>query len=89
MNSVRIDYCSKCRWLLRAAWLAQEVMGTFEEEVSEVRLRKAEAGTFDIYLNDALLWSRKREGRFPEIKELKQAIRDRVSPERDLGHVDR
>ena len=35
------------------------------------------------------LWSRKERGRFPELKELKQLVRDRVAPGRDLGHVDR
>jgi selenoprotein W-related protein len=36
-----------------------------------------------------MLWSRKAQGRFPEMKELKQLVRDRVAPERHLGHPDR
>jgi len=36
-----------------------------------------------------LLWSRKAEGRFPDIKELKQKVRDVVAPEKPLGHSDR
>ena len=28
-------------------------------------------------------------GRFPESKELKQLIRDRIAPEKNLGHSDR
>ncbi len=32
---------------------------------------------------------RKREGHFPEIKELKQMIRDIVAPEKSLGHSDK
>jgi selenoprotein W-related protein len=35
-----------------------------------------------------LVWSRKDEGRFPDIKELKQLVRDRVAPGHDLGHSD-
>lgn len=35
-----------------------------------------------------LIWSRSEQGRFPEIKELKQLVRDKVAPARDLGHVD-
>jgi selenoprotein W-related protein len=34
------------------------------------------------------VWSRKEEGRFPEAKELKQRVRDRVAPDKDLGHSD-
>jgi len=33
--------------------------------------------------------SRKERGRFPEIAELKQLVRDRIAPGRDLGHSDR
>ena len=34
------------------------------------------------------IFSREQAGRFPDIKELKQRVRDRVAPGRDLGHVD-
>jgi selenoprotein W-related protein len=40
-------------------------------------------------LDGDVVWSRAVEGRFPELKELKQRIRDRVAPERTLGHSDR
>eukprot|EP00584_Thalassiosira_punctigera_P009023 CAMPEP_0172529736 /NCGR_PEP_ID=MMETSP1067-20121228/3739_1 /TAXON_ID=265564 ORGANISM="Thalassiosira punctigera, Strain Tpunct2005C2" /NCGR_SAMPLE_ID=MMETSP1067 /ASSEMBLY_ACC=CAM_ASM_000444 /LENGTH=273 /DNA_ID=CAMNT_0013313847 /DNA_START=489 /DNA_END=1310 /DNA_ORIENTATION=- len=35
-----------------------------------------------------VLWDRKGEGRFPEAKEVKQLVRDYVSPDKDLGHSD-
>jgi len=34
------------------------------------------------------LWNKKQAGRFPEPKEIKQLIRDRVAPQKDLGHSD-
>ena len=34
------------------------------------------------------IWSRTAAGRFPAMKELKQLVRDRVAPERSLGHSD-
>jgi len=34
------------------------------------------------------LWCRKQAGRFPDITELKQLIRDEVAPEKQLGHAD-
>ncbi|HET8790616.1 MAG TPA: Rdx family protein, partial [Modicisalibacter sp.] len=35
------------------------------------------------------IWERKRDGGFPDIKELKRRVRDRLDPARDLGHIDR
>ncbi|QQS54925.1 MAG: SelT/SelW/SelH family protein [Candidatus Competibacteraceae bacterium] len=86
---VSITYCTQCRWLLRAAWLAQELLTTFEQELGEVALRPGTGGVFEIRVGDELIWSRQREGRFPEAKEVKQRVRDRIAPERNLGHSDR
>lgn len=85
---VEIAYCTQCRWLLRAAWVAQELLTTFETELGEVALIPATGGTFEIRVDGVILWSRKDRGRFPESKEIKQLIRDRISPEKDLGHSD-
>ncbi|MEE9140220.1 MAG: SelT/SelW/SelH family protein [Alphaproteobacteria bacterium] len=86
--TVEIVYCTQCRWLLRAAWLAQELLTTFEEELGAVTLVPGTGGVFEVGVDGETVWSRKDEGRFPEIKELKQRIRDRVAPEKDLGHSD-
>jgi len=86
---ISILYCRQCRWMMRAAWLAQEVLTTFSEEIGEVALQPGTDGVLEIRLNGDLLYSRKTEGRFPEAKEVKQLIRDRIAPHRDLGHSDR
>ena len=86
---VAIQYCTQCRWLLRAAWMAQELLTTFEHELGEVALIPGTGGIFEVHVGDALIWSRREQGRFPEIKELKQLVRDQVAPGRDLGHTDR
>ena len=86
---VEIEYCTQCRWLLRAAWLAQELLTTFEADLSGLNLMPSTGGILDVRLNGALLFSRKLTGRFPESKELKQLIRDVIAPERDLGHSDK
>jgi selenoprotein W-related protein len=86
---VEIVYCTGCRWLLRAAWMAQELLSTFEAELGEVALVPGSGGVFEIRVGDELIWSRQAEGRFPEIKQLKQRVRDRVAPQKDLGHSDR
>jgi selenoprotein W-related protein len=69
--------------------MAQELLITFERELGEVALRPGEKGIYEIRLDDALIWSRAAEGRFPELKEVKQRIRDRIAPDRALGHSDR
>ncbi len=86
---VDITYCTQCRWLLRAAWLAQELLSTFETELGEVALIPGTGGVFEIRVAGTLVWSRKTEGRFPEAKEVKQRVRDLIAPERSLGHSDR
>lgn len=85
---VEIEYCPRCRWLLRAAWLAQELLETFEAELGEVALVPGEAGVFEVRVEGRRVWSRVDDGGFPEAKELKRRVRDVVAPERDLGHVD-
>lgn len=89
MNKVEIHYCRQCRWLLRSTWMAQELLTTFADELQELTLRPGTGGVFEIRANDILIWSRKEEGRFPEIKELKQRVREQIAPDKDLGHIDR
>jgi selenoprotein W-related protein len=88
-SRVVITYCPRCRWLLRAAWMAQELLITFERDLGEVALRPGEKGVYEVRLDGALIWSRATEGRFPELKELKQRVRDLIAPDRALGHSDR
>lgn len=85
---VEIEFCNQCRWLLRAAWLAQELLTTFEQDLASVNLVPGTGGILEVRLNGAVLFSRKAAGRFPEAKELKQLIRDVIDPDRSLGHSD-
>jgi selenoprotein W-related protein len=85
---LEIEYCTQCRWLLRAAWFAQELLTTFQAELGEVALLPGTGGVFEVRLDDRVMWSRAQEGRFPELKELKQRVRDVVAPGRPLGHSD-
>ena len=86
---VEIEYCVGCRWLLRAAWTAQELLTTFEADLLAVSLKPSDQpGTFRVSVDGTIMWDRKTQARFPEMKELKQLLRDRVDPRRDLGHSD-
>ncbi len=84
-----IHYCTQCNWLLRAAWMAQELLATFALELGGVTLVPGTGGIFEIRLEGELIWERKRDGGFPDIRQLKQLVRDRVAPDRKLGHIDR
>jgi selenoprotein W-related protein len=87
---ITIEYCPKCGWLLRSAWMAQELLNTFTQDLESVVLKPSlVAGRYTIHLNQDLVWDRKREGKFPDPKELKQIIRDQIDPGRNLGHIDR
>ncbi|HWY23965.1 MAG TPA: SelT/SelW/SelH family protein [Nevskia sp.] len=89
MNRVEIEYCTQCRWLLRAGWTAQELLTTFSEELQEVALRPGRGGVFVVRLNGEVLADRAADQGFPDLPALKQKIRDRIAPQRDLGHSER
>tara|TARA_R110002020_G_scaffold51212_2_gene145080 strand:+ start:1620 stop:1838 length:219 start_codon:yes stop_codon:yes gene_type:complete len=69
--------------------MSQELLTTFENELTEVALRPGTGGIFEITINNQLLWSRAEQGGFPDIKVLKQIVRDVIAPERDLGHSEK
>ena len=86
---VCITYCTQCQWLLRAAWMAQELLQTFGADLGEVALVPGTGGIFIITLDGEMIWDRKAMEGFPEAKVLKQLVRDHIDPDRDLGHSDR
>ncbi len=86
---VSITYCTQCRWLLRAAWMAQELLSTFGTDLGEVALIPGTGGVFEVRCDGALVWDRVRDGGFPDAKVLKGRVRDVIDPDRDLGHSDR
>ena len=83
-----ITYCTQCNWLLRSSWMASEVLSTFSTEMGGVTLVPGTGGIFEITLDGALIWERKRDGGFPDVKQLKQRVRDVIDPQRSLGHTD-
>ena len=86
---IEIEYCTRCRFMLRAAWLAQELLTTFEGDLAEVALIPGEGGIFEVRVDGNPVWSRAADGGFPEPVAVKRAVRDVVAPGRGLGHSDR
>jgi selenoprotein W-related protein len=87
--ALTFTYCTQCNWLLRAAWMAQELLQTFGQDLGSVTLVPGTGGIFTVEVDGETIWDRKRDGGFPDAKALKKMVRDKVWPERDLGHADR
>ena len=87
--TITINFCTKCGWLMRAAWMAQEIINTYVSDIQSVNLVPGEDGKFEIFCNKQVIFLRHQEGKFIEIKEIKKRIRDFIDPERSLGHIDR
>jgi selenoprotein W-related protein len=86
---VVIAYCTQCHWLLRAAWMAQELLSTFGTDLGEVALMPRTGGVFEITCDGLTIWEREAHGGFRDVNVLKQRMRDRLDPGRDHGHIDR
>jgi selenoprotein W-related protein len=69
--------------------MAQELLTTSEDEIGSVTLVPGTGGILTVFANGQLVWCCKEKGRFPEITELKQLVRDQIAPDKSLGHVDR
>jgi selenoprotein W-related protein len=85
---VEIEYCTQCQWLLRAGWLAQELLSTLATDIGEVALIPGTGGVFKVRVDGQTVWCRKEQGGFPQAKELKARVRDIIAPDRSLGHID-
>jgi len=88
--TITIEYCPKCGWMLRAAYMAQEFLTTFHDELKGVFLLPSETGgRYTITINDTVVFDRATVQHFPEVKDLKQLIRDNIAPGKSLGHSDK
>ena len=69
--------------------MAQELLTTFSAEINELSLQPSDSGVFRVIVNDVTVWERKEMDGFPEIKILKQKVRDVIAPDKTIGHSDR
>jgi selenoprotein W-related protein len=88
LNATRVEitYCTRCKFLLRAAWLAQELLTTFESDLDEVALRPGSGGIFEVRLNGEVIASNADGTPMPDPAQVKRLLRDRVAPGRQIGH---
>ncbi|MFW5830263.1 MAG: SelT/SelW/SelH family protein [Planctomycetota bacterium] len=85
---LRIRFCCRCRWWLRAGWMAQELFSTFGDAIA-VQLELGDGGEFTIHTGGHCIWDRRTDDGFPEAKQLKQLVRDHCFPDVDIGHAGR
>ena len=85
-SRIEITYCTRCKFLLRASWLAQELLTTFESELDEVALRPASGGIFEVRLNGETIASNAEGSAMPDPAQVKRLLRDRIAPGRQIGH---
>ena len=83
---VEITYCRRCKFMLRAAWLAQELLTTFEDDLSEVAIKPGSGGIFEVALDGDVIATNRDKKPMPETGDVKRAVRDRVAPDRSIGH---
>jgi selenoprotein W-related protein len=79
----------QCNWMLRATWMAQELLHSLGEEIGELALQPGTGGIYEVWVDEKLVFSRAEAGLFPDIKELKQLVRDEIAPGKSLGHSDK
>lgn len=88
LPTVTIHYCSQCNWMLRASWMAQELLHTFSTDLGGVTLIPGTGGIYEIRVNQQPIWDRKVDMGFPDAAEIKRRLRAVCFPQRDLGHID-
>lgn len=47
---ITIAFCTQCRWMLRAAYFAQELLSTFGTSIGEVALQPTTGGLFQVHI---------------------------------------
>ncbi|KAG0313437.1 hypothetical protein BGZ99_008893, partial [Dissophora globulifera] len=48
---VEIEFCTGCKWHLRAGWMAQELLLTFGNTIGELALIPGKSATFIVRVN--------------------------------------
>ena len=72
--AIEITYCSRCNFVPRATWVAQELLHTYGDFVAGLTLVPSGGGIFQVAVDGTVLFDNKDAGRFPEIRELKDAL---------------
>lgn len=86
VGRIEIEYCTRCGFLPRATWTAQELLASFGGQLASVKLVPGSKGIFEVRLDGEVLASRRIDGVYPEPLALKRLVRDRLGLEQSIGH---
>ena len=84
---LEIEFCTKCRFQGRAFWLARELFDVVPELVDEIALRPSSGGVFTVRYSDATIWELAAGGRFPEPKDIREAMLAAVGQPPRIKHL--
>jgi selT/selW/selH-like putative selenoprotein len=74
-DAVRIEYCVSCGFLGQATSLASSVLNDFAERLpGGVIVVAGEEGSFEVYVNDRLVFSMLDKARFPNPDEVETRL---------------
>ena len=73
-HRVEIEFCLVCKFQGRAFWLARELMDQRPDLADEFVLVPSANGAFTVRYDDAIVWDYRESGRFPEPKEVREAV---------------
>ena len=78
--------------MLRAAWFAQELLTTFQDDLGEVALIPSSGGAFFVYIDydgeETLIWDRKAKGGFPgKFSPFTSLFADRIVEAKELKQL--
>lgn len=76
--TVTIEYCTVCNFLGRAAWLGQELLASHGSEIAGLTLVPSRGGVLRVRIDGELVFSNKEAGRFPEPRELRDALQAKL-----------
>ncbi len=83
---VELMYCTKCRFLLRASWMAQELLTTFGDALGEVAIVPGSGGIFEVTLDGEVIATNRETKQMPDPADVKRTVRDLIDPDRKIGH---
>ena len=72
--NISIEYCNKWNYLPRAASMATELLEKYGNSISRLELIPSGGGVYEVMKNGKLIFSKKKEERFPEFDEIKQLL---------------
>ena len=64
---IQITYCTKCKFMLRATWLAQELLTTFGDELGEVAIVPGSGGIFEVTLDGEVIATNRDHAPMPTV----------------------